>query len=236
VLEIGPGQGALTAVLAESGARVTAIEKDRDLAPLVEQRVPGGGVRVVVGDALRLDWRGVAGALPGEPLLVVGNIPYNITSPLLAKALEPERPTRIVFLVQEEVAERLAAPPGGKQYGALSVGIQAVARVEQLFRVPAGAFHPRPKVDSAVVRLTPLASPLIPDAEVAAFRRLVVGLFGLRRKQLARGLRELAGFSPEQVAAVLARAGLPGAVRPEVLSAAQFVALLQALNQSGPPR
>ena len=158
-----------------------AIEKDADFLPALGGRVPGAVV--VEADALETDWH----ALAGPDFLVAGNIPYNITSPLIGKALEPPRPRRIVFLVQKEVADRVGAAPGGEAYGALSVGVQAVARAERLFTVPAGAFSPRPKVDSAVLRLTPLAAPLVGDAEVEPFRRLVVGLFGFRRKQMLRG-------------------------------------------------
>jgi 16S rRNA (adenine1518-N6/adenine1519-N6)-dimethyltransferase len=231
VLEIGPGQGTLTEVLAGRGARVTAIEKDRDLIPLLRERLPE--VRVVPGDALELDWRAVTGVQPGEPLLVTGNIPYNITSPLLDKALEPPRPLRIVFLVQEEVADRLGSPPGGKAYGALSIGVQAVAKVEKLFRIPAGAFQPPPEVDSAVVRLIPLANPLIPGALIPQFRRLVVGLFGFRRKQLGRGLRELTGWPAERSEAILRDAELVATLRPEVLPPESFVRLLHALIDAG---
>jgi 16S rRNA (adenine1518-N6/adenine1519-N6)-dimethyltransferase len=231
VLEIGPGPGALTEALAARGARVVAIEKDRDLVPLAQGRVPGA--RIVEGDALRLDWREVAGAAPHLPLLVTGNIPYNITSPLLDCALHPPRPARIVFLVQQEVADRLAAPPGGKTYGALTVGVQAVARVEKLFTVPAGAFTPPPKVESAVVRLVPLAEPMVKDAEVAAFRRLVVGLFGFRRKQLVRGLRELTGWPAERVTGVLERAGLAASARPETVEPRGFADLLGVLIDGG---
>ena len=231
VLEIGPGPGALTEALAARGARVVAIEKDRDLAPLAQGRVPGA--RIVEGDALTLDWREVAGAEPHQPLLVTGNIPYNITSPLLDRALLPPRPARIVFLVQKEVAERLAAPPGGKTYGSLTVGVQAVAGVEKLFTVPAGAFTPPPKVESAVVRIVPLAHPLVRDADVAAFRRLVVGLFGFRRKQLARGLRELTGWPADQVTGALERAGLAASARPETVEPQGFADLLGVLIDGG---
>ncbi|HLG06338.1 MAG TPA: 16S rRNA (adenine(1518)-N(6)/adenine(1519)-N(6))-dimethyltransferase RsmA [Gemmatimonadales bacterium] len=231
VLEIGPGQGGLTRVLAERGARVTAIEKDPGLAAMVEETLPG--VLVVRGDALELEWRSVAGAAPGEPLFVAGNIPYNITSPLLARALQPPRPERIVFLVQEEVADRLAAPAGVSAYGALSVGVQAVAQVEKLFRVPAGAFHPRPRVDSAVVRITPRAQPLVADSRADSFRRMVVGIFGYRRKQLGRGLRELTGFGPEPVSRLLASAGLPGSGRPETVPPEGFAVLHQVLIDAG---
>jgi len=231
VIEIGPGQGALTEALSRRGARVTAIEKDRALVPLVRERL--SDVRVLHGDALELDWRSVAGVGPDEPLLVAGNIPYNITSPLLAKALLPPRPQRIVFLVQEEVADRLVAPPGGEAYGALSIGVQSVARVEKLFKVPAGAFHPRPEVDSAVVRLTPLAAPLVADQEVPGLRRVVVGLFGFRRKQLVRGLRELTGWSAEQSGDTLRRSGLDGSARPETVAPEGFVRLFRSLIDAG---
>ena len=231
VLEIGPGPGALTEALAARGVRVVAIEKDRELVPLARRRVPGA--RIVEGDALALDWRAVAEAGGDQPLLVTGNIPYNVTTPLLDHALLPPRPARIVFLVQKEVALRLAAPAGGKTYGALSVGVQAVARVEKLFTVPAGAFAPPPKVESAVVRIVPLALPLVGDADVAAFLRLVVGLFGFRRKQLVRGLRELTGWPAERVLEALSRAGLAASARPETVQPAGFAALLRVLIDGG---
>lgn len=233
VLEIGPGQGALTESLVATGARVVAVEKDRDLVPVAQARVPGA--RITSGDALELDWRRVAGAGPGEALLVAGNIPYNITAPLLHKALTPPRPSRVVFLVQKEVAERIAAGAGSPAYGALSVGVQVVAKIENLFTVPAGAFTPRPKVDSAVIRLIPLPMPLVPDHRIAGFRKLVVGLFGLRRKQLIRGLRELTGWPVERVAEVLQRTGVAREVRPEVLTPEDFVRLQQVLIDGGWP-
>ncbi len=227
VLEIGPGPGGLTAALAGRAGRVVAIEKDADLVPGLRARFPH--VTVVEGDALELDWRAVGG--PGA--LVAGNIPYNITTPLIDKALAPPRPQRVVFLVQKEVADRVTAAAGEGAYGALSVGVQAVARAERLFLVSAGAFHPRPKVNSAVLRLTPLATPLVQDAEVPIFRRLAVGLFGFRRKQLGRGVRELTGWAPDQVAEVLTRADVDPAARPETLSPEAFVRLLHALVDGG---
>lgn len=233
VLEIGPGQGGLTACLVARGVAVAAIEKDPDLAALIENRLPQ--VKVVVGDALEVDWLAAVGPWPHDRLIVAGNIPYNITSPLLDKALTPPRPERIVFLVQKEVAERVAAEPGSRAYGALSVGVQAVARVEKLFVVPAGAFHPKPKVDSAVIRLTPLSPALIADDEVALFRRLVVGLFGFRRKQLVRALRELTGWPPDRVGAVLSAVGQSPVARPETVSPAGFVGLLRVLIDAGWP-
>ena len=229
VLEIGPGPGGLTEALAGRAGRLVAIEKDADLLPALEARVPGAVV--VEADALETEWH----ALAGPDFLVAGNIPYNITSPLIGKALEPPRPRRVVFLVQKEVADRVVAAPGGEAYGALSVGVQAVARGERLFIVPAGAFTPRPKVDSAVLRLTPLAEPQVGDAEVEPFRRLVVGLFGFRRKQMLRGLRELTGWDAPQVEAVLSRVGIELRVRPETVAPVQFVSLLRVLVDGGWP-
>ena len=228
VLEIGPGRGTLTAVLASRVGRLIAIEKDQELVPALRSRFPQ--VEVVEGDALELDWHALAG--PGQRS-IIGNIPYYITSPLIDKALTPARPRTIVFLVQQEVADRVAAPPGGAEYGALSVGVQSVARVERLFRVPAGAFSPPPNVDSAVLRMTPLGSPLIPDGDVAGFRRLVVGLFGFRRKQLIRGLRELTGLPAETVAGWLAQAGITQTKRPQEISPGEFVALYHVIQSDG---
>lgn len=220
VLEIGPGPGGLTAELQKRTSRLIAIEKDRDLLPALRRRFPN--LILAEGDALDLDWHGLTGP---APVRIVGNIPYNITSPLLEKALTPPRPVSIVFLVQKEVAERVAAPPGGADYGALSVGVQAVAKVEKKFTVPAGAFRPPPKVDSAVLRLRPLAEPLVPDEQVLAFRRFTVGLFSFRRKQLIRCLRELTGAGPEQAAAWVAEAGLRETMRPQELGPRDFVRL-----------
>lgn len=232
VIEIGPGPGGLTAVLAERTRHLIAIEKDRDLVPGLRQRFPAA--TIVEGDALETDWHALAQAAgaPGR-YLVAGNIPYNVTSPLLDKALAPPLPARVVFLVQKEVGDRLTAQPGSGTYGALTVGIQAVTRAERLFVVPAGAFRPAPKVDSVVIRLTPLAEPLVPVERRAEFRTLVVGLFGFRRKQLQRGLRELTGRSSDWVAGVLASAGLEPTARPETLSPSDFARLHSAVIDGG---
>jgi 16S rRNA (adenine1518-N6/adenine1519-N6)-dimethyltransferase len=135
--------------------------------------------------------------------------------------------------VQKEVADRVTAASGGSAYGALSVGVQAVARAERLFIVPSGAFRPRPKVDSAVLRLTPLAEPIVSDAEREGFRRLVVGLFGFRRKQLLRGLRELTGWEAERVGGLLRKVGLDPTARPETVSPRAYAALLRGLVDGG---
>ena len=231
MLEIGPGQGALTRSLLARGAEVTAIEIDRDLVPALRARFPE--VHLVEGDALELDWHELMGPAARGSWMVTGNIPYNITSPLLDQALSPPRPQRIVFLVQREVAERVTAPPGTGEYGALTVGIRAVADAERLFTVPAGAFTPAPRVDSAVIRLTPHVSPLVEDGEIGSFRKVVTGLFGFRRKQLGRGLRELTSWPAERVVNLLMRLDVDPTLRPEVLAPSQFVQLHRALVDGG---
>ncbi len=227
VLEIGPGPGGLTGPLLERAGRVVAIEKDSELIEPLRSQYPG--LEVVRGDALDLDWH----ALAGGPFVVAGNIPYNITSPLLDKALSPPPPRRIVFLVQKEVAERVTAQPGTGEYGALTVGVKTAAIAERLFTVPAGAFRPRPKVDSAVLRLTPRDEPLVPPSDRDSFRTLVVGLFGYRRKQISRGLRELTGRDSGFVRTLLKGAAILESVRPEVLTPADFVRLHHALVDGG---
>jgi len=208
VLEIGPGKGSLTEALLARGLTVVAIEKDRDLAAALARN----NLTVVAGDALRIQW-------PRVPK-IVGNIPYYITSPLIDKALTPPLPERVVFLVQAEVADRLAAEPGSKIYGALSVGVQAVCRVEKLFTVAPGSFKPPPKVRSAVVRLTPRAVPLVTPEEIASLRTFVTGCFSKRRKQLKNAVP---GMSETDLRAL----GFDPAIRPERLAPEDFVKLLR---------
>jgi len=238
VLEIGAGKGSLTVALAPRVAKVVAVEKDRRLAIDCRLRIADcgfGNVLLVEGDALKVDWHELLEAGRANPqsairnpqFKVVGNIPYAITSPLIEKALTPPLPERIVFLVQAEVADRLAAAPGSKTYGALSVGVQAVCRVEKLFPVRAGAFRPRPKVDSALLRLTPLAEPLVAPAEFAAFRAFVTACFSRRRKQLRNAVMAATGRPAGAVLEGLEAVGLDPAARPETLTPAAFVRLLR---------
>jgi 16S rRNA (adenine1518-N6/adenine1519-N6)-dimethyltransferase len=228
VIEIGAGRGSLTDVLLARGMTVIAIEKDRRLAEELRGRVPGAGCQVVTGDALELDWHELSTRHPTpgtrHRLKIVGNIPYNITSPLLAKALTPPLPARIVFLVQDEVASRIAAAPGSKTYGALSVGVQAVCRVEKLFTLAPGAFRPAPRVRSALLRLTPLDRPLVPAEDIAPFRAFVTACFSRRRKQLRNAV-------PGATRATLLALGFDPAVRPETLAPAEFARLLRWSRQ-----
>ena len=228
VIEVGPGHGSLTELLLDRGAQVIAIEKDRELAEQLRVRVSGVGCQVVTGDALKVDWHELYSRhlTPDtrHRLKIVGNIPYYITSPLIDKALTPPLPERIVFLVQDEVADHMAAPPGGKTYGALSVGVQAVARVEKLFTVAPGAFRPPPKVRSALIRLTPLAQPLVMDVEVGPLRVFVTACFSKRRKQLKNAV-------PGLTEAELLEMGFDPTVRPERLPPEAFVRLLRRSRQ-----
>lgn len=230
VIEIGPGRGALTDILLQRAGRVIAIEIDRELAPrLRERHAANSRLTVMEDDVLKVDF----GAVSGGPYVVAGNVPYNITTPILFHALRPPRPLRAVYLVQREVAERVVAPPGDDAYGALSVNVQAVASAEMLFRVSAGAFNPPPKVESAVLRITPRPDPLIGAEKEEAYRALVVGAFGLRRKQMRRVVRTVYDLSADDADAVLLRAGIAPDSRPEVLSPDAFARLLRAARPSG---
>ena len=225
VLEIGPGRGALTDILAERAGRLIAIEYDRALAELLRQRyAKRGNVLIAEADVLEV----ALGELAAGPYVLVGNVPYYITTPILFHALVPPRADRAVYLVQKEVADRLTAPPGGKEYGGLTVNVAAVARAETLFGVPSGAFSPPPKVESAVVRITPLATPLVAPEDERRLRTLVQGAFGMRRKQMRRVLRSLLAVDAATAERILEGAGIDPEVRPETLSPSQFVALLQA--------
>lgn len=226
VLEIGPGKGTLTRRLAPRVARVVAIERDRALA--TELRAdPIPHVEIVADDALEVDWAALAGRAPFK---VVGNIPYQITSPLIEKALALPAVTRFVFLMQKEVAERVAATPRSREYGSLSVGVQVVASVERLFNVRPGSFRPPPRVDSAVVRFQRLEVPLLEPDRRPGFRPFVTGLFGQRRKTLGRSLRVVLDASAERVVLVLRRADIPAGHRVEMLSPAELVRLYRALG------
>ena len=225
VLEIGPGRGALTDILAARAKRLIAIEYDRALAAMLRERYARhGNVLIAEADVLEVS----LGELAAGPYVLVGNVPYYITTPILFHALAPPRADLAVYLVQREVAQRLVARPGTKEYGALTVNVAAVARAETLFGVPAGAFAPPPKVESAVVRITPLATPLVAADEEQRFRVLVQSAFGMRRKQMRRVVRSLFSIDAEQADQLLAQAGIEPEVRPETLSVEQFVGLMRA--------
>jgi 16S rRNA (adenine1518-N6/adenine1519-N6)-dimethyltransferase len=227
VVEIGAGLGALTAALAERAARVIAIERDRDLVPLLQAALAGRGNVTVSGtDALDFDFAAEARAA-GRPLVVVGNLPYQITSPLLFALLDGGAAVaRAVLMVQREVAERVVAGPGSKTYGRLSVMVQQQAGVEILFHVPPGAFHPQPAVTSTVMRVVPRLAPLA-AADPAVFAEVVRAAFATRRKMLRRALAPVFGEGPARAA--LARAGIAETRRAEELAVPELARLAGAI-------
>lgn len=227
LVEIGPGRGALTGALLAATGHLQVVELDRDLARwLEEQFAADPGFRVHSGDALKFDFTSLAAA---GPLRVVGNLPYNISTPLLFHLLKYARLiTDMHFMLQKEVVERLAAPPGGKSYGRLSVVVQYHCQVESLFPVSPQAFRPAPRVDSAVVRLLPLREPVVEARDPAFFHQVVSIAFQQRRKTLRNSLKSLAGSADP------ARTSIDLSLRPEVLSVADFVQLSNELDPNGP--
>ena len=227
VVEIGAGRGSLTDALLARAARVVAIEIDRKLVELLREKY-ANEPRLTIVEADVLDVN--LGEVAGGAYALAGNVPYYITTPILFQALRQPRALRSVLLVQKEVAARMAAPPGADDYGALSVNVQAVADVELLFRIPAGAFNPPPRVDSAVVRVTPRAVPVVAVGIEEPFRIFVQAAFALRRKQMRRVVRTVAERSATEAESALAACGIDSDARPETLSAEQFFALGRALE------
>src|SRR5688500_1498130 len=225
VVEIGPGRGGLTEQLLARAGRVIAIEIDRLLAARLRERYAGESrLDIIEGDVLETN----LGVLAGEEFALVGNVPYYITTPILFHALRPPRPTRAVYLVQKEVADRLSASPGTKAYGALTVNVGALATAETVFRVPPGAFAPPPAVDSAVVRITPRPEPVVARDEEERFRVFVQQAFGMRRKQMRRVVRSILEVPATRADELLSIAGIEPEARPETLTPGQFSSLLRA--------
>jgi len=225
VVEIGPGRGALTELILARAGHVIAVELDRELAARLRKSHDGDPrLTVIEADILEVSFRDIVTG----PFAVVGNVPYYITTPILFHVLQAPLPTRAVFLVQKEVAERIVAPPGSREYGALSVNVQAIARPEIVRDVPASAFSPPPKVDSCVVRITPLEKTLVPVEDLQEFRVFVQAVFGMRRKQLGNVLRSVRRISLEDASRILVEQGIDPQARPETLAPAQLAALMRA--------
>lgn len=233
VLEIGPGTGALTHHIVGTVRNVTAIELDDQLAENLTKQYRGrADFELIHQDVMTVDLS------PYRDRKVIGNIPYNITSPLIFKLLERDhRPRQMVLMVQKEVADRIVSPPGSGDYGALTVGVQSVASAERILVVPSGAFRPSPKVDSAVVRIVPHDPPALSLQEESDLRTLTRAAFSWRRKQLQNILRNAHGFglTAEQLQMVGTRAKLTMTNRPEQLTPLQFIDLMRALRALGYP-
>ena len=225
MLEVGPGPGGLTRALLETGARVTAVERDQRFLPVLAdvQRHFGEGLVVVHTDALAFDE--VAAMGPGTK--VVANLPYNIASPLLVKWLTgPWRPKDMTLMFQAEVAHRIVAQPGDSEYGRLAVLAQLLAGPRIVLSLPARAFTPPPKVDSAVVRLVPRADRPADDL-VVAVQAVTAAAFGQRRKMLRSSLKSLGG------AALCDAVGVDPNARAETVPAAMFLDMARQITPSG---
>ena len=231
VLEIGPGLGALTQQLALRAGKVVAVEIDSGLIPALEYTLSGlDNVKVIHGDFLRCDLSALHEELGGGPFCVAANLPYYITTPIIMALLESGLPVKTMsFLIQKEVAERMAARPGTKSYGSLSIAVQYYTDAELVLRVPPACFVPAPAVDSVVIRLT-VRPPKIRVADTNAFFALTRAAFAMRRKTLANNIAAGGfGLSRAQAEAVIASAGLRPDVRGEAVSIEEFARLSDAI-------
>ena len=236
VLEIGPGIGAMTVRLAKAAGRVVAVEIDRHLLPALEEVLDGySNTQVVHADILKTDLHALVAGWNG-PLKVISNLPYYITTPIIMHLLESDVPWQtLVFMVQKEVAQRLAAPPGGKDYSALSVAVRCLSEPKLCFTVSRNCFHPRPDVDSAVVRLRKAQNPEVEGINRNLLRQVVRAAFSQRRKTIVNSL----GGAPwipdgkQGLRAILAQVGIPESERAERLTLKQFATVTSLLEAAG---
>ena len=238
VLEIGPGIGPLTVELSKRAGKVAAVELDKALLPILAETLADcPNVTVIPGDVMKLDLAAlVREQFPDLTPMVCANLPYNITTPVLTILLESGLFSAVTVMIQKEVAQRICAAPGSKDYGAFSILCQYYAKCELLFEVPKECFLPAPKVTSAVVRLTPQAAPSCVH-DKGLFFRVVRGAFSLRRKTLLNALANSFPLCKDSLAQCISAAGLPPDIRGERLSIPQFAALADhiqaALAQGG---
>lgn len=226
-LEIGAGTGALTQALLEEGARVTALEIDRNLVDLLRSRGALSGAEIVEADALTFDYAAFAA---GDRWIVAGNLPYNVATPLVLSLVEMDAgPHGITVMIQKDVADRLAAAPGTPAYGSLSIAVQVEMRVERAFTLGPRAFYPAPKVDSTVVKLVRRERPAVQPRDVTLFRKVVRAAFAYRRKTLANSLALAMGIERARAAAAIASIDLSPESRGEQLSLDDFSRLADAL-------
>lgn len=237
VLEIGPGIGTMTQYLAEAAGSVAAVEIDRNLLPILEETLADyDNVTVIHADVLSLDLNQlVQEKNGGRPIKVVANLPYYITTPIIMALFEQHVPiANITVMVQKEVAARMKAGPGTKDYGALSLAVQYYAEPYIVANVPCNCFMPRPNVDSAVIRLTKYDTPPVAVKDETLMFKIIRASFNQRRKTLVNGLNnspELS-FTKEQIADAIAKAGLPSSIRGEALTLEQFAGLTDILAEN----
>ena len=233
VLEIGPGIGTMTQYLAEAAGRVTAVEIDRDLIPILEETLSSyDNVKVLCGDILKVDLSALAKEHGGRPIKVVANLPYYITTPIIMALFVFLFPlASITVMVQSEVADRMQTGPGSKDYGALSLAVQYYAKPEIVARVPASCFLPRPNVDSTVVRLTKYEKPPVEADDEAFLFAVIRASFNQRRKTLVNGLANAGGLgiTRGQVETVLEEMGISAMVRGETFTLERFAELSDRL-------
>lgn len=238
VVEIGPGMGCLTAELARQARQVAAIELDRALFPvLAETLADCPNVTLVQGDVLAINLSAFCQEhFAGEPVVACANLPYYITTPAITALLDSHAFQQITIMVQKEVAQRICAAAGTASYSAFSIYVQYWAKTEYLFAVSADCFTPRPKVDSAVLRLTPLPEPSVQTSNEKLFFSLVKAAFHMRRKTLVNALLPVLGtqFNKAEIAALLTSLGLDERIRGERLSLADFARLTEAVQAAAP--
>jgi 16S rRNA (adenine1518-N6/adenine1519-N6)-dimethyltransferase len=225
VVEIGPGEGAMTMPLLAVARTLTAIELDTDLIPGLQSRAASiGELRIVHSDVLKVDFTALAAELGAQRIRIAGNLPYYISSPILFHCVEHAPAIQDMhFMLQKEVVDRMAAEPGSKVYGRLSVMLQLACKVTPLFTVPPGAFRPPPKVDSAVVRLVPLDADALPKADPVKLHNVVKAAFAMRRKTLSNTLKGLVDEATIRSLDIDPRA------RAETLAPSDFVRLANAM-------
>lgn len=231
VLEIGPGLGALTEALHRAGADVVAVEKDPRLSEILSERFnQEPRIQLICKDVLETDVQAILKSA-GKRARVVANLPYSVSTPILERLLDfLGEIDGMVLLLQEEVVDRLSAKVGTKEYGRLSIWVQALCAVERGPRIPKGSFHPAPDVESRLVRLTPLPSPRVPEKDLPSFLRVVALLFQHRRKSIRNGLKD-AGFEIAKVDRALETSGIEPTARAETQTIEELYRLSLSLER-----
>jgi len=229
VVEVGAGAGVLTKELAQRAKSVKAVEIDSKLLPILKEVLKDvSNVEIIAEDFMKVDMGDLSA---GKSYKLIGNLPYYITTPIIMKALESEHKPKIsVFMVQKEVAQRLSARAGTKDYGSITVAANYYARVEYLFGVSKEVFIPKPKVDSAVIWVTPYDRPPIKSLDEKMFFAVVKACFGQRRKTLSNSLKQIKSLDPSYIKEVLAQAGIDPARRAETLEISEFARLSDSVT------